>query len=111
MSFAYGPLAATATRLLTQFGQTATHVQTTRDGASTSTAGVAVEVPILVYDRSKASLNGTDLPTRKYLVSNDITPAKGARFTVGDQIGVVMEVEPIRPGATALGWYVGVRAG
>ena len=111
MSFNYAPLASTATRLLSDFGQTATHVQTTSDGNSTSTTGVAVEVQITEGDRSRAAINGTELPARKYIVSAAITPVKGARLTVGSQTGVVMQVDPIRPGATALGWYVNVRAG
>ena len=111
MSFAYSPLQATATRLLGDFGQTATHVQTTRDGSSTTTTGVAVEVAITEGDRSRASINGTELPARKYIVGADITPSKGARLTVGTESGVVMQADPIRPGALALGWYVNVRAG
>ena len=111
MSFNYGPLAATATRLLTSFGQTATHVQTTRDGASTSTAGVAVEVQISEGERSRAALNGTPIPSRKYFLSAGVTPIKGARLTVGSNTDIVTEIDPIRPGATVMAWLVYVRAG
>ena len=111
MSFNYGPLAQTATRLLTSFGQIATHVQTTRDGASTSTTGVAVEVQISEGERNRAALNATPIPSRKYLMSAGVTPIKGARLTVGGNTDVVMDANPIRPGATTMGWVVYVRAG
>jgi len=111
VSFAYGPLAATATRLLTQFGQTATHVQTTSDGATTSTAGVAVQLAITEGERSRAAINGTPLPASRWFVSAAITPVKGARLTVGSVSGVIMDADPIRPGATVLAWSVALRAG
>lgn len=106
MSYNYAPLAATATRLLAQFGQTATHVQTTRDGSSTSTAGTAVRVDITEGERSRAALAGTPMPSSKYIVSAAITPAKGARLTVGSDVVVVMQADPIKPGATVLAWTV-----
>jgi hypothetical protein len=111
VSFNYGPLAATATRLLTSFGQTATQVQTTRDGASTSSTGAAVEIQITEGERSRAALNGTPIPARKYFVSAGLTPAKGARLTVGNNSDVIMDADPIRPGATTMAWIVYVRAG
>lgn len=111
MSFNYGPLAATATRLLTSFGQTATQIQTTRDGASTTSTGAAVEVQITEGERNSAALNGTPIPSRKYFVSAGVTPVKGARLTVGANTDVVIDADPIRPGATVMAWLVYVRAG
>jgi hypothetical protein len=111
VSFNYAPLQSTATQLLTDFGQTATHVATTRDGVTLSTTGVAVQIQITEGERNRAAINGTELPARKYIVSAAITPVKGARLTVGTETGVVMQVDPIQPGSTALGHYVGVRAG
>ena len=111
MSFNYSGIAATATRLLGQFGQTATHVQTVVGGSSTTTTGTAVEVQISEGERSRAALAGTPIPARKYLVSAAITPTKGARLTVGALVGIVLQADAIRPGNTVLAWTVGVQAG
>lgn len=111
MSFNYAPLQSTATRLLGEFGQTATQVVTSRDGVTLSSTGVAVQVDLTEGEKSRAAINGTELPARKYIVGAGITPVRSARLTVGTFSGVIMTVDPIQPGSTALGYYVGVRAG
>lgn len=113
MSYNYAPLAATATRLLAQFGQTATHVETVRGTPVTTvtTEGVAVQIDITDSDRSRAAMGDTPMPTHRFLVSAAITPVLGARLTVGDADGVVMQTDAIQPGATVLAHDVLLRAG
>jgi hypothetical protein len=109
MSFDYAPILATATRLLTDFGQTCTLVRTLRDGATSTQTGVAVAAKLNEGDR--ASIGGAEVPARKYLVSGAVTPKAGDILTAGADTGPVMRVDPLKPGATVLIWSVIVRAG
>lgn len=111
MSYNYTPLQSTATRLLEQFGQSCTHTQTTRDGASTATTGVALELAITEGERNRSAIAGTPLPAHKFLVSAAVTPVKGARLVVGSSTTVIMQFDPIRPAGTVLAWYVYGQAG
>ena len=108
MSFNYVPLAATATRLITQFGQTATLVRTTTDGASESEAGKGVRVDINEGDRARLSgaFGSSPMGSSKYLLSGGITPQLGDRLTVGSDSIVISIVDPIQPGDVTLAWQV-----
>lgn len=108
MSFAYTPLAATATRLITQFGQTATLVRTTTDGASESDVGKGVRLEINEGDRRRmdGSAGSAPLASSKYLLSDGMAPQLGDRLTVGSDSIILSAVDPIQPGDVTLAWQV-----
>lgn len=109
MSFDYAPILATATRLLTDFGQTCTLKRNTRDGSTATQTGVAVSVKITEGER--ANIGGAEIPARKYYVSGAVTPKSGDILTVGSDSAPVMRADPLKPGATVIIWSVIVRAG
>lgn len=108
MSFAYTPLAATATRLITQFGQTATLARTTTDGASESDAGKGVRVEINAGDRRRmdGAFGSAPMVSSKYLLSGGMAPQLGDRLTVGSDSIIISVVDPIQPGSVTLAWQV-----
>lgn len=108
MSFAYTPLAATATRLITQFGQTATLARTTTDGASESDAGKGVRLEINEGDRRRmdGAFGSAPMASSKYLLSGGMSPQLGDRLTVGSDSIILSVVDPIQPGDVTLAWQV-----
>ena len=108
MSFAYAPLAATATRLLTQFGQTATLVRTTTPSNSETSTGKGVRLDINEGDRRRLEglAGSAPLSSSKYLLSAAMTPRNGDRLTVGTDSIVLSVVDPIKPGSVTLAWQV-----
>ena len=108
MSFNYTPLAATATRLITQFGQTATLVRTTTDGASESDAGKGLRLEINEGDRARLSgaFGSSPMVASKYLLSGGMAPQLGDRLTVGSDSIILSIVDPIQPGDVSLAWQV-----
>lgn len=110
MSYNYAPILATATRLLTDFGQAATLTRTAPTDADTSTqTGVAVQVPITEGERR--NLIDATLPVRKYLLNGAVTPEAGDVLAVGSDSGPIMQADRLAPGATTIIWTVIVRAG
>jgi len=108
VSFNYTPLAATATRLIAQFGQTATLVRTTTDGASESDAGKGVRVEINGGDRRRmdGAFGSAPMVSSKYLLSGGMAPQLGDRLTVGSDSIILSVVDPIQPGDVTLAWQV-----
>lgn len=108
MSFNYTPLAATATRLLTQFGQTATLERTTTEGASETDAGKGVRLDLNGNDRDRlvGAFGSSPLSSSKYLLSAGMAPQLGDRLTVGSDSIVLSIVDPIKPGDVTLAWQV-----
>ena len=108
MSFAYTPLAATATRLITQFGQTATLARTTSTNGTESDAGKGVRIEINEGDRRRmdGAFGGAPMASSKYLLSGGMAPQLGDRLTVGSDSIVLSVIDPIQPGDVTLAWQV-----
>jgi hypothetical protein len=110
----YSGLAATATRLITAFGQACTLSRTIVNGtAATTQTGVAVEVEINEGDRRQLGGPAGVAPigTHKYLLGPSVTPRMGERITVGSDTSIIRVVDAIKPGATVLAWSVLAVAG
>ena len=108
MSFNYVPLAATATRLITQFGQTATLARTTSTNGTESDAGKGVRLAINEGDRRRldGAFGGSPVVSSKYILSGGMAPQLGDRLTVGSDSIVISIVDPIQPGDVTLAWQV-----
>jgi len=109
MSFNYAGILATATRLLGDFGQTATITRTLRDNSTSTQTGVGVQAVINEGDRAR--IGNVQIPVRKYLLSGAMTPKAADRLVVGTDDVVIMQADPLAPGATTVIWTVLARAG
>jgi len=109
VSFQYAGILATATRLIGDFGQTATLTRTTRDGVTATQTGVGVQAVINGEDRAR--IGGAEIPVRKFILSGALTPKKGDRLACGADDVVIMQADQLAPGATTVIWTVLARAG
>lgn len=104
MSYSYASIAATAQRLIEQFGQSCTLTRTIRDGATTTQTGVAVNVNLNEGDRQR--IGEVQIPARKFYIDGSVTPKAGDILTVGAESFRVQYQDPIKPAATVLAWVV-----
>ena len=109
MSFNYAGILATATRLIGDFGQTATLTRTTRDAVTTTQTGVGVQAVINGGDRAR--IGNAQIPVRKYILSGALTPKAGDRLVCGTEDVVIMQADQLAPGSTTVIWTVLARAG
>ena len=109
MSFNYAGILATATRLIGDFGQTATITRTTGANTTPTQTGVGVQAVINESDRSR--IGNVQIPVRKYLLSGAMTPKAADRLVVGSDDLVIMQADALAPGATTVIWTVLARAG
>lgn len=110
----YGPLAATATRLIDQFGRSATLVSMTPgtgyDPGEPTESNAAVR--IVAWDYRQSERDGTliQMNDRRVMMDATATPVSQDRLVDGSDEFVVVNVEAIKPGPTALAYIVQLRA-
>lgn len=104
----YPRLAATAQRLITQFGQPWTITRTTGQNQTTTRTAQGVQVETV---RHLLGDSGVDIGDTELLLDASANPSKAERISAGGQGYVIVQVEPIKPAAIVLAWRVWVRAG
>lgn len=104
----YPRLAATAQRLIRQFGRPWTITRTTGPGASQSRTVNGVEVGQV---RHLLGDSGVDIGDKELLLEGAANPVKAERIAAGSESYVIVQVEPIRPAAIVLAWRAWARAG
>lgn len=112
MTFDYARAAATATRLIARFGQSATLRQITTSGdewapttAETDTTITAVDLNQRVRDAS-GTLVGQTMRTLYVSTAADVTPAKADKVVIGGTEHEISEVRELNPGGTAVMYEV-----
>lgn len=104
----YARLARTARDLIGRFGQPWTITRTTGPGQITQRVAMGV-----VVDQVRHILgdSGVDIGDKELLLDASAEPAKTERIEAGGESYVIVQVEPIRPGAITIAWRAWARAG
>lgn len=109
MSYNYAPLAATAARLIAQFGQSIVFTKITR-GAYDPAAGYATHtdndytVDIALFKQPKGELNETEIQAKrvKALMSSATAPEIGDTATINGENFRIARVDPLSPASTVI---------
>lgn len=104
----YGRLAATATRMIRDYGQPWTITRTTGPGQSDERTVQGVEVGAV---RHLLADSGVDIGDTELLLEASANPSKAERIATGVDSLVIMHVERIKPAAVVLAWRVWGRKG
>lgn len=116
MTFDYAKSAATAKRLIAQFGQSVTLRQVSNSGTeyaptqtTTDTAITAVDLNMRARDLN-GTLVGETLRTLYVATGAGVAPGKGDKIQIGGAWHEIAEVRPLAPGGTVVMWEVDLAA-
>lgn len=117
MAFNYTPLATTATKLITDFGQSVTFTRFSSVNYNPA-AGVAsssqttYEAQVVLFDQLKVEDGETNLQVKEFpaSMSSSTAPKIGDTATINSEKLRVVEINPIQPAATVVYYELRLRS-
>lgn len=117
MSYDYAPIAATALRLLQNFGQSITLVRVSGEstdpvtGVVTSGADASVTTTGIMKMYPQKMIDGTRIlaTDREMVLSNEHTPVATDQVRIGTEDWTIVDIKTISPAGTDLVYFVQVR--
>lgn len=116
MTFDYSRSKATASRLISRFGQSATLTQETLTGPdynpTITETDYTVKVAVMEYSNLEVDGSSIQQTDRMAYLSTDglsVTPQTDDKLTIGGQEHQIINVKPLSPGGTVVFYELQVR--